>query len=341
MSTLSAPAAADEDRVLPVADIMARDPAHARLPHDARYEAGAAYVIDGFCALDEARVPITDLGFNRADAVYDVVSVSRGQYFRLGHHQTRFARSLERMRLRSPFDAEQEHRLLDRLMTLTGLRDAYVWWGVTRGSMPARSSDRLNPDRFENRYYAFAIPYLFICNDEQRARGVNIALSRRHIRIPPRAVDPRAKNFHGLDLAMSLYEAGERDAEWSVLPDADGYLTESPGSNIFVIKDGVVATPDSGCLEGVTRQTAIDLCTEAGLTCEARRVRAEELEEADEAFMTSTAGGIMPVGAVDGRPLGGAPGPGTLTTRLHNLYWRKRWEGWDATPVDYQAGDIL
>ena len=67
MSTLSAPAAADEDRVLPVADIMARDPAHARLPHDARYEAGAAYVIDGFCALDEARVPITDLGFNRID----------------------------------------------------------------------------------------------------------------------------------------------------------------------------------------------------------------------------------------------------------------------------------
>lgn len=322
-----------------VQDIMASDPRHQRRPHASEYASGSAFVIDSVCSLDRAAVPITDLGFTRADAVYDVVSVSRGKYFRLEHHQRRFARSLERFKLRSQFTADQERRLLDHLMTLTGLQDAYVWWGVTRGSTPMRSADRLDPAKFNNRYYAFVIPYLFICTDEQRQNGIDLVLSERHIRIPPKSVDPRAKNFHGLDLAMSLYEAGERGGEWSVLPDADGFLTESPGSNIFVIKDGVVATPDGGCLEGITRQSAIDLCELMGIRCEVRKVRADELLNADEAFMTSTAGGIMPAASVNGRALNEQSGPGPLSCEIHNEYWKRRWDGWDSLPVNYDAHD--
>jgi branched-chain amino acid aminotransferase len=62
---------------------------------------------------------------------------------------------------------------------------------------------------------------------------------------------------------------------------------------------------------------------------------ADALREADEAFLTSTAGGIMPVNSVDGHILGGADGPGALTTKLHNLYWSKRWSGWLGTQVNY------
>ena len=292
-------------------------------------------MIDHYCPLREAAVPITDLGFGRADAVYDVVSVSRGQYFRLRHHQERFARSLERFRLRSPFSFEEERDLLDKLMSLTGLKDAYVWWAVTRGATPVRAADRLDPTTFQNRYYAYVIPYLFIGTDEQRQRGIDLVLSERHVRIPPKSVDPRAKNFHGLDLAMSLYEAGERGGEWSVLPDRDGNLTESPGSNIFIIKNGVVAKPESGCLEGITRQTVIDLCELLGVPCEVRPVHSDELLSADEAFLTSTAGGIVPVSSINSVPLGRKQGPGKLTTRIHDEYWQRRWGGWDSVPVNY------
>ncbi|NRA31240.1 MAG: aminotransferase class IV [Parvularculaceae bacterium] len=325
--------------IIPVAEVMQTHPEHARLPHAPEYERGAAYIIDHYCPMDQAQVPITDLGFNRADAVYDVVTVVRGQFFRMEEHQERFARSLERIRLRNPLTTEQEREVLNRIVALSGLKDAYVWWGVTRGSMPARSSDRLNPDSFNNRFYAFVTPYIFINNDEQRGRGINLWVSQNHIRIPPKAVDPRAKNFHGLDLAMSLYEAGDNNAEWSVLTDGEGVLTESPGSNIFVIKDGVVATPDLGCLEGVTRQSALDLAEEAGFKTEVRVVTEVELRNADEAFITSSAGGIMPISRVDNQLLGHGEGPGEICTTLHNAYWEKRWNGWDAIPVDYSVTD--
>ena len=96
----------------------------------------------------------------------------------------------------------------------------------------------------------------------------------------------------------------------------------------------MLKTPDDGCLEGITRQTVFDLAKELGLVLEVTQVPAQELVHADEAFLTSTAGGIMPVSSVNERALG-LNGPGELTTQLHNLYWEKRWAGWLGTPIDY------
>jgi branched-chain amino acid aminotransferase len=89
-------------------------------------------------------------------------------------------------------------------------------------------------------------------------------------------------------------------------------------------------------LEGITRRTVLELCQEIGVEAELGTVPAEALHEADEVFITSTAGGVMPVTRVDDRILGnGAPGP--ITTRIHDLYWSKKEAGWYATPVDYSA----
>jgi branched-chain amino acid aminotransferase len=164
---------------------------------------------------------------------------------------------------------------------------------------------------------------------------MDLVVSRERIRIPPRAVDPTAKNFCWLDMQMALFEAGERGAEWAVLADEAGYLTEAAGANIFAVIDGAVVSPDSGCLEGLTRKSVFDLCGELGLPARLRPVHAEELRTAQEVFMTTTAGSIMPVRSVDGIAVGGRNGPGEISVRLHNLYWEKRWAGWHATPVRY------
>jgi branched-chain amino acid aminotransferase len=322
--------------IIRAGEIMATHPEHRRLPYPEGYGFGAAFIIDHYCPLIEAAVPITDCGFMHADAVYDVVSVSRGAFFRLDQHQDRFARARQAIRVRSPFTREKEAEILHKMVALAGLRDAYVWWTVTRGAPPLGRSEMVDPDRFECRFYAFACPFIFIADDEQRTRGLDLVVSRERVRISPRAVDPRAKNLHWLDMQMALFEAGDRGAEWAVLPDEEGYLTEAAGANIFVIKNGAVLTPDAGCLEGITRQSVFDLCSELGIPSKATRIHSGELRDAQEVFLTTTAGSVMPVRSVDGRPVGGREGPGEISVRLHNLYWERRWAGWEATPVRYE-----
>jgi len=317
-------------------EIMLSHPEHQRLPHDSEYDIGSAYIVDHFCPVLEAAVPITDCGFMHADAVYDVVSVSRGAFFRLEQHQARFARACDAIRVRNPFDRKREAEILHGLVARAGLRDAYVWWTVTRGQPPLGRNDMIDATKFENRFYAFAVPFIFIADDEQRVRGVDLIISRDRIRISPRAVDPTAKNFCWLDMQMALFEAGERGAEWAVLTDESGFLAEAAGANIFAIVDDVVVTPDEGCLEVITRQSGLDLRSEIGLPEKPTQLHADVLRSAQEVFMTTTAGSVMPVRSVDGELVGGRDGPGEVSTRLHNLYWEKRWAGWDATPVRYE-----
>ena len=319
----------------PVEAILTENAEHRQLARDADWAKGSAYIIDRFVPIEQAAVPITDLGFMRADAVYDVVTVSRGMFFRLADHQDRFARSCARMALTNPFGREEEASLLNKLVALTGLQDAYVWWAVTRGENPASPADRMHADRFTNRFYAFVVPYVFIKGDADRQAGIHLNIAGNYRRIPVDAVDPTAKNFCSMDLNMALMEAGELGAQWTVLTDGNGVLTEAAGANIFMVKDGWVLTPEHGCLEGITRLAVMDLCEELGMPARMGEITADDLLTADEAFLSSSAGGIMPVSAVDGRPL--SQGAGPVTTKLHNHYWEKRWAGWHGLPVDYSA----
>ena len=94
-------------------------------------------------------------------------------------------------------------------------------------------------------------------------------------------------------------------------------------------------SPDSGVLEGITRQTVVELSAKLNIDCRLTKMPAKTLREADEVFITSTAGGIMPVRTIDGRPIGdGAPGP--VTVRLKEMYWKLHDDPAYATPVRYE-----
>jgi branched-chain amino acid aminotransferase len=124
-----------------------------------------------------------------------------------------------------------------------------------------------------------------------------------------------------------------------VLLDEAGLVTEGPGFNIFALHGTAITTPDRGVLEGITRMSVMELAGEAGLTCHAAPLSADALRDADEVFIATTAGGIMPVSRIDGRILcNDRPGP--VTTRLRDLFWTKRAQGWHATPIDYDAAEI-
>ena len=227
---------------------MADDPRHARRPLDAAYVLGSAHSTGRYTPIHQATVPMLDQGFFHADAAYDVVSVSRGQFFRLDDHLTRMERSCAKFMLESPLSRDQTSEVLHELVRLTGFADAYVWWGVTRGlpQGPRGDMGHVHPN-----FYAFVAPYVWQIDEETRLRGVDLVVSD-YVRIPPKSVDPTAKNFHWMDMKLALYTAKMAGADWPVLTDGAGNLTEGPGVNIFLVKGGTLVTPDAGCLEGIT-----------------------------------------------------------------------------------------
>jgi branched-chain amino acid aminotransferase len=269
------------------------------------YADGAAFVDGRFVPVAEARVPILDWGFLRSDATYDVAHVWRGSFFRLEDHLDRFGRSMEGLRLSLPLTRDD------------GLRDAYAEIICTRGIPKPGSRD---PRDCENRFYAFVVPFVWIADPDKQERGLHAIIADRQ-RIAPSSVDPTVKNYHWLDLEVGLLEAYERGGETVILTDADDNVVEGPGFNVFAVHDGSISTPDSGVLQGITRRTVIELSNEHGIPIEERPVPAASLRRADEAFLSSTAGGIIPVTKVDGEVVGeGEPGPVTL--RLRDAYWK-------------------
>lgn len=291
---------------------------------------GVAYIDGRYVPMSQARVPILDWGFLRSDATYDVAHVWRGRFFRLDAHIDRFLHSVARLRMTLPVDRAGLVSTLMECVSRSGLREAYVEMICTRGVSPTFSRD---PRDAVNSFMAFAIPFSWIANDEQRERGLHAAVSQVR-RIPPGSVDPTVKNYHWLDLVMGLYDAYDRGAETVVLSAADGVIAEGPGFNVFVVRSGRVATPDQGVLEGITRRTAIELCAGLGIAVATEPVPVSALTTADEAFLTSTAGGIVGITRVNGRPLGdGRPGP--LTRRLSELYWAKHDDPDWSTVVSY------
>ncbi|PIK69425.1 branched-chain amino acid--2-keto-4-methylthiobutyrate aminotransferase [Methylobacterium frigidaeris] len=283
----------------------------------------------------EAAIPITDWGYRRSDVTYDVVGVRDGAFFRLDDHIRRFRASMETFRLKPPEDDAAIMRVLHRCVALAGLRDAYVAMDCLRGRPPAGAP--YHPAHARNYLAAFALPWISLVRPDVMERGAHLVVAET-LRIPTRSVDPRAKNFHWADLTRGQFEAHDRGADFCVLLDEDGHVTEGPGFNLFVVADGHLATPDAGVLEGLTRQSVIELAREMNLAVAVRPVTVAELRDADEILLVTTAGGIMPASRIDGRIMSNDR-PGPVFRRLYDAFWDKRAAGWHATPVDYASAE--
>jgi branched-chain amino acid aminotransferase len=296
-----------------------------------RFPGAAAFADGRYVAPEDAKVSLFDWGFTRSDATYDVASVWQGAFFRLDDHLDRFFASLAKLRLQVPHDRAEVRAILHGCVRAAGLRDAYVAMVCTRGVPPRGARD---PRLATNRFYAYALPFVWIAPLEKQREGLDLHISARH-RIAPEAVDPTVKNYNWLDLVQSLFDAYDRGRDTSCVVDAAGNLAEGPGFNVFVVSDGVVRTPSRGVLEGVSRRTAIELCQRLDIPLRIEPVPAAALASCDEVFLTSTGGGILPIARIDGRPLPRFPGP--IALRLQEAYWAMHAEPAHRDPVDYAA----
>lgn len=300
-------------------------------PHP--FAAGCAWIEGHYIPIAEARIPILDTGFVRSDLTYDVVAVWEGRFFRLPDHLERLLAGCRRIRLIPPMGKDEIRAILLETVRRSGLRDAYVEVIVTRGVPGVGERD---PRLLTPCLYAYAIPYVWIVPPDMQLRGVDVVVTHGTRRIPPGAVDPTVKNFHWGDLTRGLFEAYDRGAALPILPGEDGLVAEGPGFNVFACIDGVLRTPGRGVLEGITRQTVIDIAAENAMPIAIGDLPVSELYQAAELFLTSTAGGIMPVATLDGRPVGGGR-PGPVTLRISDRYWEMHRDPRYAEDVGYPA----
>ena len=300
---------------------------------DNPFAAGAAYIDGRYMPIAQAAIPITDWGYRRSDVTYDVVGVWEGNFFRLDDHIHRFRASMRKFRLEPREGDEEIKAILNRCVALSGLKNAYVAMDCLRGR-PAPGMP-YHPAHARNYIAAFAIPWVWVMSLEVQKRGGHLIIAET-LRIPADSVDPTAKNFHWADLTRGQFEALDRGADFSLLLDSDGNVTEGPGFNVFMVTDGVVVTPDAGVLEGITRKSVIEICADLGIPARVGKVSANEAREADEIFLATTAGGVMPASRIDGRIMGNDR-PGPISTKIKDTFWAKRAAGWHGTPVDYAA----
>ena len=279
---------------------------------------GAAWMKGKVMPIHEASLPINDWGLTRSDITYDVVPVVDGAFFRLTDYLNRFQASMKDMRLDPKLSRDEIQKALTDMVSKSGLRNAYVSMVCSRG-VPNVTGSR-NPKDCDNHFFAWCVPYVNIIKPEIAKNGASAWISDTVKRIPEDSVNPRNKNYHWGDLTKGLFEAKDNDAETVILVNHQDYVTEGPGFNVFAVKDGKVITSDHGVLEGISRQTILDICDELSLEKEVRPISREEFMEADEIFLTTSSGGVVPITKVNDRVFSN-DAPGEMTVKLMECYW--------------------
>jgi D-alanine transaminase len=308
---------------------------------DAAFEP-LVYLNGELVPLSEARVPVLDRGFIFGDGIYEVVplyayarsSGNGGGHvhlpFRLAQHMARLARSLAKVGIANPFDADGWRALIERLVAqnvrearLPADQNAIVYLQITRGV--ARRAHAF-PAGVQPTVFMMVNP-LKLPGAAERQRGVRCvtAEDRRWLNC-----DIKSTSLLG-NVLMAQFALEQQAAETILL--RDGKLTEASSSNVWVVKDGLLLAPprDGKILEGIRYGLLAELAGACGIPFESREVEAASLFAADEILISSAGREVLPVTELDGRPVGnGRPGP--VYGVLYEAYRRARTR---------EAGDAL
>jgi branched-chain amino acid aminotransferase len=253
-----------------------------------------AFTNDRFCTVKDLNVSILDLGFIHSDATYDVIAIKDGEFVNLEEHLNRFAKSCAGWRIPIKYSSADIEAILRTLYVKVPLdvRDCLVWIAVTRG-IPKSGNPR-DLSNCEPNFYAYIKPY-FGFNQSNEAR---VCLAKQ---IRNDTIDQTMKNFAWNDLNLAQWEAIDRGYDTALLLDRNGCLTEGPGFNVGLIKDGVVLAPIYNRLQGTVMEQVKQICENNHIEFNYTIVTQKDLHEADAMFLTSTAGNAIRVSVFEDR----------------------------------------
>lgn len=237
--------------------------------------------------------------------------------FRLQAHTDRLFDSAHIMGMKIPYTKEEINEATKAAVRENGLDSAYIRPLAFYGS----EGMGIRADKLQVHVVIAAWHWGAYMGEEALETGIKIRTSsftRHHVNISM----TRAKaSGHYINSMLALQEAVSAGADEALLLDPEGYVAEGSGENVFIIKDGVIYTPEvTACLNGITRNTVLTLARENGLDIVEKRITRDEVYIADEAFFTGTAAEVTPIRELDGRQIGaGRRGP--VTTTLQKAYF--------------------
>jgi len=265
-----------------------------------------------YLPLEQARIPVLDRGFLFGDGVYEVIPAYGGRLFRLEEHLLRLDDSLRALRIDPPYDHEQWREILQRLIDPDNSADQSVYLQLTRGV--DRKRDHAITPGLTPTVFAMGSP-IPAPNPALAQAGIQ-AVTREDIR------------WHRCDIkaitllaAVLLRQEAAEEAAMEAILVRDGLATEGAASNLFIVEDGVIVTPPKSAdlLPGITRDLVLELAVRKGLAHREDAITRQQLEQADEVWLTSSTKEVMPVTRLDGQTVGdGRPGP--VWRRMTALY---------------------
>jgi branched-chain amino acid aminotransferase len=262
---------------------------------------------------DEARIPVTDHGLLYGDGIFEGIRLVERRVFRLDDHLARFGAAARAIGLELPGGLAAMREIVLETARAYGQPNAYLRLIATRGD----GELGVDPTTCPHPRVICIVDRLRIYSEDKLARGIDLVTSSWR-RPPADVLDPRVKSLNYLNNALAKLEARRRGADEALLLNAAGSIAEASVANLFVYRGGELRTPPAtdGALEGITRATVLELAGSLGIPACERTLGRFDLFAADEAFLTGSGAGIVPVRSLDGQPVGaGAPGPVTAKIR--------------------------
>ena len=273
--------------------------------------------IDGkFCSERDAKVSVFDHGLLYGDGVFEGIRAYNGRVFKLKEHIDRLFYSAKAILLDIPMTHAEVMQATVKTIRANKLRDCYIRLVVTRGV----GTLGLNPRNCKKPSVIIIAGKIQLYPQEYYQRGLDIVTvpTTRNLH---NSVNPAIKSLNYLNNILAKIEANNAGVEEAIMLNADGFVAECTGDNLFIIKDGALFTPplSAGALYGITRQTVIELAEQLGVKVAEPNLTRYDLFNADECFITGTAAEVVPVVKIDGRVIGTGK-PGALTLKLIKEY---------------------
>jgi len=278
------------------------------------------FVSGEFYQKEEARISVYDHGFLYGDGVFEGIRAYSGRVFKLDEHVERLYRSARSIMLEIPHTPDEMAELVLETCRRNNITDGYIRVVVSRGP----GDLGIDPRNCHGAATVVIIADRLTMYPKSMYENGMAVITTSTRRNSPAALDPNIKSLNYLNNIMAKIEVnraakggGDVPIGEGLMLNLDGYVAEATGDNIFVVREGALMTPPTyvGILEGITRNTVIDLARELEIRCAEQVFTMTTVYGADEVFLTGTGAEVIPVVRVDDRQIGdGTPGP--LTRRL-------------------------
>lgn len=266
--------------------------------------------IDGkFYNEENAKISVFDHGLLYGDGVFEGIRAYNGRVFKLREHIDRLFCSAKAILLTIPMPHAEVMAATVETCRQNRIRDGYIRLLVTRGV----GTLGLNPNRCKRPSVIVIADKIQLYPKEYYERGLDIVTvpTTRNLHS---ALNPAIKSLNYLNNVLAKIEANNAGVEEAIMLNAEGFVSECTGDNIFIVKGSQLLTPplSAGALYGITRGVVMELGRENGLQVGEPNLTRYDLFNADECFLTGTGAELIPVVKIDGRVIGsGRPGPVT------------------------------